>query len=63
MSKPPASSRPDAETVKQLAESAKFQKRMWETFVPERGIRFGDAHFVLTVGGDARLCAWRVSEC
>lgn len=50
MSKPPASSRPDAETVKQLAESAKFQKRMWETFVPERGIRFGDQRFWMLVG-------------
>ena len=51
-SKPPVptSSRPSAETVKQLAEAAKIQKRMWDTFAPERGIRFGDQRFWLLLG-------------
>ena len=49
---PPSSStsKPDAETVQQLAESAKFQEKMWNTFVPERGVRFGDQRFWVLVG-------------
>lgn len=46
----PSSSKPDAETVKQLAESARFQEKMWNTFVPERGVRFGDQRFWVLVG-------------
>ena len=41
--RPPAPrDRPDEATVRQLAESAKFQQKMWSTFVPEAGIKFGD---------------------
>ena len=39
--RPPAD-RPSAETVRQLAESAKIQEKMWNVFIPERGVRFGD---------------------
>lgn len=41
----PPSNQPSAETVQQLAESARVQKKMWDVFVPERGIRFGDTRF------------------
>ena len=41
----PGDVRPDAETVKNLAENAKLQQRMWDTFVPEGGIKFGDRKF------------------
>ena len=34
--------RPDAETVKRLAENAKLQQAVWNVWVPEAGIRFGD---------------------
>ena len=49
-SRPPASTRPSAETVKQLAEAAKIQEKMWAVFVPERGIRFGDQRFWILLG-------------
>ena len=49
-SQPPASTRPSAETVKQLAEAAKIQEKMWAVFVPERGIRFGDQRFWILLG-------------
>jgi len=34
--------RPDAETVKRLADNAKLQQAVWNVWVPEAGIRFGD---------------------
>jgi hypothetical protein len=34
--------RPSEATVKRLAQEAKLQQAMWNTFVPEQGIRFGD---------------------
>lgn len=37
--------RPDAETVKRLAENAKLQQAVWNVWVPEAGIRFGDRKF------------------
>jgi hypothetical protein len=36
--------------VKQLAEAAKIQEKMWAVFVPERGIRFGDQRFWILLG-------------
>ena len=33
--------RPDAETVKRLADNAKLQQAVWNVWVPEAGIRFG----------------------
>lgn len=42
---PPAHDRPSAATVKRLAQEAKMQQRMWDTFVPEGGIHFGDRRF------------------
>ena len=42
LSSAPQSKRPSAETVRQLADSAKIQEKMWSVFVPEQGIRFGD---------------------
>ena len=41
----PPSDRPDEKTVRELAESARLQQKMWNTFVPEQGIRFGDKRF------------------
>jgi hypothetical protein len=46
----PASTRPTEEEVKLLAESAKLQEKMWNTFVPERSVRFGDQRFWVLVG-------------
>ena len=37
-----ANARPDAETVKRLGENAKMQGVVWQMWVPEAGIRFGD---------------------
>ena len=37
-----ADARPDAETVKRLGENAKVQAAVWQVWVPEAGIRFGD---------------------
>lgn len=34
--------RPDAETVRRLADNAKIQGHVWAMWVPEQGIRFGD---------------------
>ena len=43
---PPAPrDRPSAAEVQQLAKDAKNQQRVWDTFVPEGGIRFGDRRF------------------
>ena len=47
---PPSSSRPDEETVRKLAESARFQQKMWDTFVPERSVKFGDQRFWVLFG-------------
>ena len=44
-----SSSKPTAEQVEALAESAKMQQKMWDTFVPERSVRFGDQRFWLLV--------------
>ena len=33
-----------------MAESAKFQEKMWNTFVPERSVKFGDQRFWMLVG-------------
>ena len=35
--------RPDAETVKRLADNAKLQQAVWNVWVPEAGIRFAKA--------------------
>mmetsp|Transcript_11693 Transcript_11693/g.27007 ORF Transcript_11693/g.27007 Transcript_11693/m.27007 type:complete len:158 (-) Transcript_11693:419-892(-) len=40
-----AADRPDEQTVRSLGESARLQQKMWDTFVPEQGIRFGDTRF------------------
>lgn len=32
-----------------LADSAKLQEKMWNTFVPERSVRFGDQRFWVLV--------------
>ena len=40
-----ANARPDAETVKRLGENAKMQGVVWQMWVPEAGIRFGDRKF------------------
>ena len=56
-SRPPADTKPSAETVRQLAESAKIQEKMWAVFVPERGIRFGDQRFWILLGIVAGLHA------
>ena len=53
-----ASTRPTAEEVKELAESAKFQERMWNTFAPERSVRFGDQRFWVLVGIVGGLHLW-----
>mmetsp|Transcript_30232 Transcript_30232/g.52856 ORF Transcript_30232/g.52856 Transcript_30232/m.52856 type:complete len:145 (+) Transcript_30232:2-436(+) len=42
--RPPAD-RPTEAEVRKLAEGARLQQRMWDTFVPEGGIRFGDRRF------------------
>lgn len=39
---PPSSGRPSEQQVKNLAQQAKMQQSMWNLFVPEQGIRFGD---------------------
>lgn len=41
-----------------MAESARFQQRMWSTFVPEQGIRFGDKRFFGLVALIAALHAY-----
>ena len=41
-----------------LAESAKFQEKMWNTFVPERSVRFGDQRFWILVGIIAGLATY-----
>ena len=46
--------RPDEQTVRALGESARLQQKMWDTFVPEQGIRFGDR--------SVRQPMWRCSE-
>jgi len=46
----PAAERPSAETVQQLANSARIQEKMWNVFVPERGIKFGDQRFWMLLG-------------
>ena len=38
-------SRPSEATVKRLAAEAEMQQKMWDLFVPEGGIRFGDRRF------------------
>ena len=57
----PAINRPSEATVKRLAEEAKIQQRMWDAFVPEQGIRFGDkcvpaelSHTVISASHAAR---------
>ena len=47
--RPPAE-RPSAETVKRLAQEAKLQEKMWNVFIPERGIHFGDKRFWMLLG-------------
>ena len=46
---PPASSaqasRPTEAEVKNLAEAARIQGKMWAIFVPEKGVRIGDQRF------------------
>lgn len=49
-STPSDASRPTAEEVRNLAESARFQQKMWDTFVPERSVKFGDQRFWVLVG-------------
>ena len=41
----PVHDRPSEATVKRLAQEAKMQQRMWDTFVPEGGIGLGDRRF------------------
>jgi len=44
--KPPAAERrPTEAEVRALAESARNQQQMWNIFVPEGGVRFGDRRF------------------
>lgn len=42
---PPRINRPTEAEVKKLAEDARMQQKVWDTFVPEGGIRFGDRRF------------------
>lgn len=52
-----ANARPDAETVKRLGENAKMQGVVWQMWVPEAGIRFGDRCVPLPLHSSCRVPA------
>ena len=53
--RPAAADRPSEATVKRLASQARMQQKVWDLFVPEQGIRFGDRRFLALFAAVAAL--------